>query len=130
MKAGLLNGDHSTDVVGNRAMKPRRTLGQTKDEREVRRVHLGLERILAAGGEAAAMGDRNAEILIGVDRDVVDANFVVKMGTGGAAALADIADHVAAVHALSRGHGEAGKMAIAGADPVAMIDHDGFAVAA
>ncbi len=67
------------------------------------------------------MGDSHAEILVGIDRSVVDADFVVKMGTGGASAGADIGDGVATVNMLSGCDCEAGKVAVAGGDAVAVI---------
>ncbi len=76
------------------------------------------------------MGDSHAEILVGIDRSVVDADFVVKMGTGGASAGADIGDGVATVNMLSGCDCEAGKVAVAGGDAVAVIHHDGLAVSA
>src|SRR5580658_191833 len=76
------------------------------------------------------MGDGHAEVLVGIYRSVIDADFVVKMRPGGASALSDIANHVAAMHCLACRHRETGKMTIAGADAVAVIDHDCLAIAA
>ena len=72
----------------------------------------------------------SGEIFVGVYGDVVDADFVVEMGAGGASALANVADGVAAVDVLSGGDGEAGQVAVAGGDAVAVIEHDGASVAA
>ena len=69
---------------------------------------------LAAGGEAAIVGDGDAEILVGIDRGVVDAHFVVEVGTGRASAGPNIADYVAAVDVLSRSDGKTREMAVAG----------------
>ena len=63
---------------------------------------------LAAGLKAAAVSDGDAEVFVRIDGSVVDANFVVKMWTGGAAAETDIADRVAAMNALARCDGEPG----------------------
>jgi len=52
------------------------------------------------------------------------------MGAGGASALANVADGVAAVDVLSGSDGEAGEVAVAGGDAVAVIEHDGASVAA
>src|SRR5271169_2530026 len=85
---------------------------------------------LLAGSEAANLGHSQAQIFVGIYGDVVDADFVVEMGAGGASALADVADGVAAVDVLAGGYSEAGKMAVAGGDAVAVVDHDGASVAA
>src|ERR1039458_4247354 len=85
---------------------------------------------LASGLEAAVVGYRHAEILVGIDWSVVDADFVVEMRAGGASAHDDVADGVAAMDLLSGRDREAGKVAIAGGDGMAVIDHDGFAVSA
>ena len=85
---------------------------------------------LASGLVAAASGYGQAEVLVGIDWSVVDADFVVEMGTGGASAHADIADGIATMDLLSRRDGEARQVSIAGGDGVAMVDHDGFAISA
>src|SRR5579872_5570644 len=85
---------------------------------------------LAAGLEAAGVGDGHAQVLVGIDRSVVDTNFVVKVRAGGAAAGADVADGIAAMNLLAGGDGESGKMAVAGRDAVAVVEHDGLAVSA
>jgi hypothetical protein len=40
-----------------------------------------VSRFLAAGGEAAIVGDGDAEILVGIHRGVVDAHFVMEVRT-------------------------------------------------
>src|ERR1051326_468473 len=85
---------------------------------------------LAARDKPAAVRDVDAQVLVRIDRSVVDANFVVEVRTGRAAALADIADHVAAIHSLSSCDRIAGKVAVPGADAIAVVDDDGLAVAA
>src|ERR1700733_1913310 len=85
---------------------------------------------LAAGLKVAAVSDGDAEVFVRIDWSVVDANFVVKMWTGGAAAETDIADRVAAMNALARCDGEPGEMAIPGRDAMAMIHHNGLTVSA
>src|ERR1700734_3947006 len=52
------------------------------------------------------------------------------MGAGGTPAEADIADSIAAMNVLAGGDGEAGKMAVAGRDAVAVVHHNRFAVSA
>src|SRR5580704_3730231 len=83
---------------------------------------------LAAVLEAAAVGDGHAEILVGIDGRVIDPDFIVEVRAGGASAEAHIANGVAAMDLLAGGYGEAGKVAVAGGDAVAVIDHDGLAV--
>src|SRR5882762_8276835 len=85
---------------------------------------------LASRLEAAAVGDSHAEILVGIDRSVVDANFVVKVRTSGTSAQADVADGVAAMDLLSGSDCKTGKVAVAGRDAVAMVHGDELAVSA
>ena len=70
------------------------------------------------------MRDVDAQILIRIHRGVVDADFVVKMRTGTAAAEADIADHVAAADVLAGGNREARKVSEARNDAVAVLKND------
>ena len=51
---------------------------------------------LLARRKPAQVGHGYAEVVIGVDWGVVDADFVVEVGAGGASALADEADGVGA----------------------------------
>ncbi len=67
---------------------------------------------------------------MGIDRSVVDADFVVEMGAGAASAFADVADGVSAVDVLARDAGEAAQVAVTGGDAMAVIDDDGASVAA
>ncbi len=76
------------------------------------------------------MGYGHAQVFVGVDGGVVDADLVVEVGSGGAAAEADVADGVAAVDELSGSDGEAGEVAVAGGDAVSVIDDDGASVTA
>ena len=76
------------------------------------------------------MGERHAEVLVGIDRGPIDANFVVEVWASGTAALADVSNDVTALDSLARGHREAGEVAITGADPASMVHHDDLAVAA
>src|SRR4029077_2289427 len=85
---------------------------------------------LAAGLESTAVGDGHAEIFVGIDRGVVDANFIVEMGAGGASAQANVANGVAAMNLLSGSDGKAGEVAVAGRDAMAMVHRDQFAVSA
>ena len=85
---------------------------------------------LASGLVAVALGYGDAEILVGIDGRVVDADFVVQVGAGGASAHANVADGVAAMDLLSGRDSESRKVAVASGNAVAVIDHDGFAVSA
>ena len=53
---------------------------------------------LAAGGEAAAVRDRHAEVFVGIDRGIVDADFIMKMRAGGASAFSDETNYVTAMY--------------------------------
>jgi len=90
----------------------------------------GLRTVLAASPEAAAVGDGHAEIFIGIDWSVVDADFVVKVRTGGPSAGANVPDGVAAMNLLSGRNREAGEVAVAGRDTMAMIHHNGLTISA
>src|SRR5574341_2453499 len=83
-----------------------------------------------AGGGVNGLGDGEAQVLVGVHRRVVDADLVVQVGSGGAAAEADVADGVAAAHALAGGHGEGGQVPEAGGGAVAVVDDHHAAVSA
>ena len=76
------------------------------------------------------MGHSEAQVLVGIHRGVVDADFVVEVRPGRASAEADVADGVAAMDVLSGGDGEARKVAEAGGDSVSMVDHNSASVAA
>jgi len=68
----------------------------------------------------------HAQIFVGIDWSLVDADFVVEVRTGAPAAEADVADDFAAMHVLSGSDRETGQVAEAGIDSAAMVDHDGF----
>ena len=72
----------------------------------------------------------DAQILIGIHRGVVDADLVMQVWTGAAAAEADIADHVAAANVLARGNREAGKVSEARNDAVTVLKNDRSTVSA
>ena len=61
---------------------------------------------------------------------VVDTDFVVEVGTGAAAAFADVPDGIAAMHMLSRHDRKVRQVAITGGNAMAVVDHDGPSVAA
>src|SRR5438067_10769189 len=89
----------------------------------------GLEE-LHSGVDVLGLGEGDAQVLIRIDRCVVDTDFVVEVGTGAASAEPDITDGLAFVHALSGGDVEAGEMSVAGGDAVAVVDLDEMSVAA
>ena len=67
---------------------------------------------------------------MGIYRSVVDADFVVEMGTGAAAALTYVSDGVAAMYVLTRHDRKVCQVAVAGRDSVTVVDHDCPSVAA
>src|SRR5579863_5966548 len=86
--------------------------------------------MLASRGEAATVGDRDAKVLVGIHGRVVDAYFVVKMWTRRAPTGANETDQIAAAHVLAGCDCETGKVTVACADAVAMVDHNCLAVPA
>lgn len=79
---------------------------------------------VAGGG-----GGSVAEVAPGVDGRVVDADFVVEVRAGGAAALTFVADDVAALDFGAGFDVEAGEMGVPGGDARAVVDDDNAAVA-
>src|ERR1700676_1184939 len=65
------------------------------------RLVLGWQVFLASRREAAVMRNSDTEIFVRIYRGIVNANFIVKVGTRGAPAGADVSDHVPAVYRLS-----------------------------
>src|ERR1700730_7344234 len=86
--------------------------------------------LLTSRREGTVVRDGDAKIFIRIYRSIVNADFIVKMRTGRASASADVSDHITAMHGLPRSHSKTGKVSKAGADAIAVIDHDHFAVAA
>src|SRR5205807_981257 len=86
------------------------------------------ERSLASGCEAAAVGHGQAQVFVWINRSVIDPDFVVEMRTGRTTAQADVADCVTAVDLLSGDHGKVGEVPVAGADSVAVVNHNSAAV--
>src|SRR5437764_3823968 len=70
----------------------------------------------------------DAQVLVRIYRHVVDAYFVVEVGAGAAAAVADVPDGVAAMEVLSGVDCEAFHVAVARGDSVAMVNDDGPSV--
>jgi len=85
---------------------------------------------LAASREAARVGERHTEVFVRIDRSVVDPNFVVKVRTRGASAFAYVPNQITTLYSLPRGNRKSRKVTVAGADAVAMVDHDRLAIPA
>src|SRR5438105_12048484 len=75
------------------------------------------------------MSEGEPQIFMRIDWSVVDANFVMEVWTSAATAQTNVADGIAAMHVLSGSDCEIGQVAVASADPVTVVDHDGTAVA-
>ena len=73
---------------------------------------------------------RHTQILVRIHGHIIDAHFVMKVGTGAAPAVADVADSVTAMNVLSRKYCEAFQMSVARRDSVPVIEQDRTAVAA
>src|SRR5262249_46455811 len=85
---------------------------------------------LASGRKPADVRVGHAQILVGIHRDIVDADFVVEVRTGAASAVADVADGVTAVNMLSGEYCETLQVSVAGCDSVTVVDHDGATIPA
>src|SRR5437899_7752635 len=85
---------------------------------------------LASRRESAGVRNREAQVFVGIDGSVIDADFVVEVGTGAAAAQTDISDGISAVHLLSCSYGEVCQVSVAGGEAVAVVNHDGPPIAA
>jgi len=85
---------------------------------------------LAARCKPADVGNGESKVFVRVDWSSVDANFVMKVWSRAAAAQANVTDGVAAMDFLTRNYGKAGKVSIAGADAVAMVNGDRPAISA
>src|SRR5438270_3637578 len=68
------------------------------------------------------MRDANVHLFIRVHRSVINADFIVQVGAGGAAGQANESDELATADAITRADGKTGEMSVAGADAVAMLD--------
>jgi len=56
---------------------------------------------LASCREATGVGHRDAQVLVGIYRSVIDTNFVVKVRPGRTSAQANVANGIAAMHLLT-----------------------------
>src|SRR5579872_2216197 len=71
----------------------------------------------------------SAEILVRVDRHVVHAHFVVKVGAGGSTRLAHVANDLSARNMLARYHRDCGEMTVDGIEIVPVIENNFSAIA-
>ena len=69
-------------------------------------------------------GRSSAEVAPGVDRRIVDSNFVVKVRPGRAPAGAFVADNISTLHMHSNLRVERGQMTVPGGNAEAMIDYN------
>ena len=76
------------------------------------------------------MGHGGAEILVRIDGDALDSDFVVKVGRCDAAGGAHVSDDLSAADVLAGGDGESGKVSVTSGDTVAVIDGDEASVSA
>src|SRR6185437_11194206 len=83
-------------------------------------------RALSACAEAYA----GAQEFLGIDGFTVDPRFIMQMRSGGAARRADFADHLADLDHVADLDVDLREVAVAGGEPVAMVDFDHAAVAA
>ena len=86
--------------------------------------NLRVDNFLAASSESAHMCIGYAQILVGIYRDIVDTNFVVEVRTGAAAAIADVANGVAAMDVLAGVTRKALQVSVTGGDPMTVINDD------
>ena len=68
------------------------------------------------------MRDAQSQVFLRVHRSVIDADFIVQVGAGGAAGQANESDELATADAITRADGKTGEMPVAGADAVAMLE--------
>src|SRR5258708_36772206 len=66
----------------------------------------------------------HAQIFVRIDRDVVDAHFIVKMRAGAATAVANVADGVPAMDMLAGEDCEAFQMSVTRGNSVAVLEDD------
>ena len=71
-----------------------------------------------------------AQILVRIDRCVVDADFVVQVRPSATAGIADVADGIAAMNVLTGEYRDALHVPVAGANAMAVIEDDGASVPA
>src|SRR5262249_42669419 len=80
--------------------------------------------------KSARVGDRNAEVLVRIDGRVVNADFVVQMGTGAASTEAYVTDNFTAAYMLTRADRKGREVAVACNDAVSVVENHRAAVAA
>ena len=72
----------------------------------------------------------HAQIFVRIHRNIIDPDFIVKMGPGAAPAVADVTYGVPAMHVLAGKYCEALEMAVASCDSVTVVENNGASVAA
>src|ERR1700712_429113 len=87
---------------------------------------------LAASGRSLARAEPHAgtQELLRIDRIAVDPGFIMQMRAGGAAGRTDRADHLSDLDDIADLDVDFRQMAVAGREPVAVVDLDHPAVAA
>src|ERR1035437_1724757 len=63
-------------------------------------------KLLGAGGFGAKAAERGAQVLVRIDRGIVDATLVVQVSAGGPSAHPNVANPLSADHGLARHDGE------------------------
>ena len=86
--------------------------------------------LLASRCEPAEVRVGHAQIFVGIDWNIVDANFIVKMWSSASSAVADVADGIAAVYVLPREYREALEMSVARSNAVSVVKNNGSPVSA
>ena len=71
-----------------------------------------------------------AQIFVRIYRDIINADFIVKVRPGAAAGVADVADCVASMDFLAREYRQALHVPVAGGNAVPMIEDDSAPVSA
>ena len=72
----------------------------------------------------------HAQIFVGIDWNIVDANFIVKMWSSASSAVADVADGIAAMYVLSREYREALQVSVARSNAVSVVKNNGSPISA
>src|SRR5258706_9243477 len=72
----------------------------------------------------------HAQILVGIDGSIANANFVVKMRPSAASRRSNIPNHIASMYVLSSRDGKSREMPVARAHAVAMFQQNRSSIAA
>src|SRR5262252_9024350 len=71
-----------------------------------------------------------AEVFVGIDRDIINADFIVKVRASASSAVPHVSNGIAAMHMLPGIDRKALHVSVAGRDSVTVIDDDRASVAA